>query len=293
MNVAYDKIAAQRGDTKVVDAYRAPDQPMLDEMAAAALAVLDRNPRGFVLMIEGAHIDKQSHLMDAERATWETIEFDRAVAKAVEFARRDGHTLVIVTADHECSGFSILGASAKTIAQLEALPSDAGALGLGVTPARQAAVGSYDTAGFPNYTIAGDGYPAELGEGFKPLQFGFGANADRLEDWLPKPLPVRDSLLPDKLKTELQNASFPTEPYQRTPESDNGFFIRGQVGGTQAVHTASDIPISSYSSGSDAWRAFVGVQDNTDVFFKLAKAALQRRGDGERSRDDDERERRP
>jgi alkaline phosphatase len=60
--------------------------------------VLDRNPRGFVLMIEGAHIDRQSQLMDAERATRETIEFDRALAKAVDFARRDGHTLVIVGA---------------------------------------------------------------------------------------------------------------------------------------------------------------------------------------------------
>ena len=150
MNVAYDKIAARRGHPAVVDAYGAPDQPMLDEMAASALRVLDKNTRGFVLMIEGAHIDKQSHLMDAERATWETIEFDRAVAKAVDFARRDGHTLVIVTADHECSGFSILGASNKTIAQLEALPSDVAALGLATPPARQAAVGTYDTAGFPS-----------------------------------------------------------------------------------------------------------------------------------------------
>ena len=291
MNVAYDKVAAQRGDTKVVDAYRAPDQPMLDEMAEAALQVLDRNPRGFVLMIEGAHIDKQSHLMDAERATWETIEFDRAVAKAVDFARRDGHTLVIVTADHECSGFSIVGASTKTIAELGALPSDTGALAppTAAAPVRQGAVGTYDLAGFPSYRIATDGYPESLADGFKPLQFGFGANADRFEDWLSKPLPVRDSLLPDGLKAELKSASFPVEPFERSPEGTGGFFIRGQVPGTQAVHTASDIPISSYSSGGDAWRAFVGVQDNTDVFFKLATAAL-RGGHGESDRGDDDRD---
>ncbi len=42
----------------------------------------------------------------------------------------------------------------------------------------------------------------------------------------------------------------------------------------QAVHTASDIPVSAYSSGSNADHQFHGVQTNTDVFFKLMRAAL-------------------
>jgi alkaline phosphatase len=140
----------RHGNPGVVTAYRAPDQPLLDEMTEAALKVLSRNRDGFVLMVEGAHIDKQSHLMDAERANWETIEFDQAVARAVEFAKRAGDTLVIVTADHECSGFSIIGASAKTTAELEALPSDVGLVLPGDHPARQAAVGPYEAAGFPS-----------------------------------------------------------------------------------------------------------------------------------------------
>ena len=93
MNVALDKIAKRRNTllpgttTFAVDDYHAPDQPMLDEMTAAALEVLDhRNHNGFVLMVEGAHIDKQSHAMDAERVVDEMIEFDRAVAVARHFA---------------------------------------------------------------------------------------------------------------------------------------------------------------------------------------------------------------
>ena len=43
----------------------------------------------------------------------------------------------------------------------------------------------------------------------------------------------------------------------------------------QAVHTATDVPISAYSSGSKAYELFVGVQQNTDVFFKLLSAALR------------------
>src|SRR5262249_27185107 len=195
MNVAFDKIAGRRGDPDVVNAYHAPDQPMLDEMTEAALRILGHHDEGFVLMVEGAHIDKQSHLMDAERAIWDTIEFDRAVAVALDFARSAGAPPVIVTADHECSGFSILGASTKTTAELEAMSSDAALLTPTDHPARQAAVGVYDLAGFPTYPIALDGYPANPGapDG-RRLQVGFGASGDHYEDWLSKPLPVIDSL---------------------------------------------------------------------------------------------------
>lgn len=67
MNVALDKIAGRRGDTQVVDDYGFPDQPMLDEMTEKAIAVLSRDREGFVLMVEGASIDKQAHNMDTER----------------------------------------------------------------------------------------------------------------------------------------------------------------------------------------------------------------------------------
>jgi alkaline phosphatase len=65
-------------------------------------------------------------------------------------------------------------------------------------------------------------------------------------------------------------------PIDREPESSTGEFLRGPGSSTQAVHTASDIPLTSFSSGSDAWRDFVGVLDNTDVFFKILKATGKR-----------------
>src|SRR6185369_3764960 len=80
MNVALDKLAKRRNvllpgtTTFVVDDYHAPEQPMLDEMTSAALKVLNHdNESGFVLMVEGAHIDKQSHAMDPERAVDDTL----------------------------------------------------------------------------------------------------------------------------------------------------------------------------------------------------------------------------
>src|SRR6267143_971389 len=159
MNVALDKIAKRRDPSRhgVVDDYHAPDQPMLDEMAAAALRVLSRNKRGFFLMVEGAHIDKQSHLMDAERTVGEVIEFDRAVGVARRWADKLGNTIVIVVSDHECSGFSIIGALKGTVAPLASERSDADDLQpdptLAKQPARLARVGTYDSAAFPKYDL--------------------------------------------------------------------------------------------------------------------------------------------
>jgi alkaline phosphatase len=280
MNVALDKIAKRRGvlvagaTTFSVDDYHAPDQPMLDEMTAAALKVLgNKNKKGFVLMVEGAHIDKQSHAMDAERAVLDTLEFDRAIAVARDFAEKvDRKTVVVVLADHECSGFSIIGGLMGGIDNARSLPGDGTVTDPNTQPARQKIVGTYDSAGFPAYNILADGYPESMDINGK-LLFGYGANGDRYETWLTKPRPIIDSLLPNDIKGELGTASYPGQPYNRDQAS--GYFIRGQaVGKDQAVHTASDIPISAYSPRAQVQQQFVGVQRNIDVFNKLMRAVL-------------------
>jgi alkaline phosphatase len=97
MNVALDKMDGRRNVAKgikgrVVDDYGFPDQPMLEEMTTKALGVLQKNKKGFVLMVEGASIDKQAHNMDTERWSLDTIEFDRAIQVAKDFADKDGQT---------------------------------------------------------------------------------------------------------------------------------------------------------------------------------------------------------
>jgi alkaline phosphatase len=289
MNVAVDKISARRfraGDAAASDAvvhdHLAPDQPMLDEMTAAALHVLKREKKGFVLMVEGAHIDKQSHQMDAERAIGDVIELDKAIRVGLDFAK-DGNTLVLVTADHECSGFALIGALTGAapgqpgpLAAARDLPSDASALDPAATPARQALVGAHDAAGFPSYAIRPDGFPASYDVDGK-LLVGFGGNGDRYENWLTPARPSRENLSPAKLASELGAKGYASiVPFTRTEKSANGFFIRGQaIGKDQAVHTASDIPISAYARDPSIWLPFVGVQRNTDVFFKIAGAMTE------------------
>jgi alkaline phosphatase len=293
MNVALDKIVKRRGTrlpgttTFAVDDYHAPDQPMLDEMTGGALRVLSRNRRGFVLMVEGAHIDKQSHMMDADRLVDELIEFDNAVAVSRRFADTDGETLVIVVADHECSGLTLIGALTGGINNLKTLPPDNTTTDPNAQPQRQKVVGIQDSAGFPRYQIAPDGYPVTLDIDNK-IVVGFGANGDRYEGWLTKPRPVIDTLLPNDIRGEMTTKNYPPVPVNRgvpgTPQvtttdpygDSRGYFIRGQATGReQAVHTAADIPISAYSSsGSNTFQLFYGVQENTDVFFKLMRAVL-------------------
>ena len=87
------------------------DAPNLAEMTVKAIDLLNTdNDNGFFLMIEGAHIDKRSHTSDGnkpdseekrETAVNAVVGFDNAIKEAVSFARKDKHTVVLVTADHE------------------------------------------------------------------------------------------------------------------------------------------------------------------------------------------------
>jgi len=263
MNVAFDKIGGRRGTSTIVDDYGLPDQPMLDEMAAAALATLSKQKNGFVAMIEGASIDKQAHLMDTDRWLLEMIEFDRTVQVVKDFAERHPDTLVIVTADHECSGAAIIGASTKPVSALW----DA-TVKPGVETQRDPVVGTYQASKFPKYTMLADGYPATTDVDYKML-IGYGANADRYETWLANVTPTRDSQQPF-VGVAPQN-TYPADPTVRNKGS--GFLVTGQVPGDQAVHTATDVPLSAYGRGA---ALFTGVMDNTDVFFRIARVVAAR-----------------
>ncbi|MCB0218678.1 MAG: alkaline phosphatase, partial [Chrysiogenetes bacterium] len=81
--------------------------PHLSEMARAALEILETDPDGFFLMIEGGRIDHAGHENDIERLGPEVAEFDRAVQVALEWAKGREDTLILVTADHETGGLKL------------------------------------------------------------------------------------------------------------------------------------------------------------------------------------------
>lgn len=82
--------------------------PHLSEMTSAALTVLDNDSDGFFLMVEGGTIDWAGHSNNIENNVFETLEFDRAFKRVMDWAIDRDDTLVIVTADHECGGLWVV-----------------------------------------------------------------------------------------------------------------------------------------------------------------------------------------
>jgi len=95
-------------------------QPSLVEMTAKALEILNQNPKGFFLMIEGGQIDWAGHNNDAGLLLHELLQFDAAVRTVYEWVRHRDDTLLVVTADHETGsfGFSYAGRPLPTPVKL-------------------------------------------------------------------------------------------------------------------------------------------------------------------------------
>lgn len=87
---------------------------MLPAASGKAIEILQKNPKGFFLMIEGSQIDWAAHVNAADTVVDETLDFDKAAGVALDFAEKDGHTLVIITADHETGGVTIIGGDRAT-----------------------------------------------------------------------------------------------------------------------------------------------------------------------------------
>lgn len=299
MNVAFDKRGQGRYSEELADrSYDAlRDQPMLDELTRLALASLSaHSPEGFYLMVEGASIDKQAHAADAERAIWETIEFDRAVAVALEFAERtnkdddpDNETLVVVAADHETGGFSLVAVGNERY--------DPAVVG---TASRDyAAVYRFEPTQtldfFTNYPVDDEGFPLDPDPSRK-LLVGWAAGPDRFENWMSnrRVIPPAGYAGSDESRIAVAN------PLRDGPGSsaDNrtvegvaipGFLVPGVIENgalgcpdeqgcpddtaampqAQSGHTASDVPISASGPGA---LQFTGTFDNTDVFIKMLRA---------------------
>ena len=73
----------------------------------SALLRLSQNPEGFFFMIEGSQIDWAGHDRNADWMIQEMIDFDNVIGSVLEFAEKDGNTLVVVTSDHETGGLTL------------------------------------------------------------------------------------------------------------------------------------------------------------------------------------------
>lgn len=87
--------------------YFGKEEPSLAEMTKSAISILSRNQKGFFLMIEGSQIDFASHNNDAVGVVTEFMAFDSAVQVAIEFAKKNGNTTVMIFPDHDNGSISL------------------------------------------------------------------------------------------------------------------------------------------------------------------------------------------
>ena len=87
---------------------------MLPDATRTAINILSQNENGFFLMVEGSQIDWAAHDNDIVNIVSEVLDFDRAVGRALDFAKQNGETLVIVTSDHDTGGLALNGFNSET-----------------------------------------------------------------------------------------------------------------------------------------------------------------------------------
>ena len=97
------------------------DTPLPDErgdlLARASLKGIDllhQNKKGFFMMIEGSQLDDYGHFNQLDMLMKETLDFDRTIGRVMQWAANDGQTLVVVTADHQTGGLTVLGGDVNT-----------------------------------------------------------------------------------------------------------------------------------------------------------------------------------
>src|SRR4029077_6119514 len=242
-----------------------PEQPDLTEQGGGALEVLSKNPSGFFLMVESGMIDKYTHLLDMERAVYDTIMLDNAVRLARSVAAAHGDdTLILVVADHN-HPIGLLGTIDDDMTK--EIP----------TPLRER-VRVYERAGFPNYPAPdAEGYPARVDVSRRLALFS-ASLPDHYETFRPKLDNPNDPTVAGKEPgTYVAN-----ERYKNVP----GAVLR--FGNLPAminadVHSGEDVILTAVGPGSDRIR---GQMDNTEVFRVMAEALGLGLGDGGRAKND-------
>jgi alkaline phosphatase len=179
--------------------------------------------------------------MDWQRSAYDTIEMDKAVGLAREFAARDGSTLILVTADHS-HGVSITG----TYHERDGKTGREG-------------VRTYANSVFPTFADNHrDGFPDDPSPDVT-LAVEYANHPDFYEDFRFHAKPVSPTVMTDKAAAANRD------------RAREGTLYTGNIPKNEAqeVHSADDVPLSAGGPGADY---FKGVMDNTEVFFAIVRA---------------------
>jgi alkaline phosphatase len=240
---------------------RKADDLSLFDYTRKGIELLQDNPEGFFLTVEGGKIDWACHANDAGAAINDVIAFDNAIKAAVDFAQdHPQDTLIVVTGDHETGGMTIGFAGTQ-----------------------------YDTF-FDKVALQKKSFVAFNAEVLTPYKKNTPKEQAKLEDLIPA---IKDafgldySTLSDFQKEQLQFAFRRSmgDEIER-PVAEDQFLLYGGyepltvkitqimnqtagIGWTSYAHTG--IPVSTFAMGAHQ-ELFSGYYDNTDIFKKMVSA---------------------
>jgi alkaline phosphatase len=265
------------------------DQPQLDLMTQKAIEVLSAAPSpGFILMVEGASIDKESHANNAAGEIWDTLELDRAVGVARKWAaaRNPNDSLVLVTADHDQS-MVVMGVS--NIPDENYFDQQTSTPASWTTAAGDQMFTVFEDsysntrAGLPFINSSGNGNwnasRVNAGAKYMPGPFRpdeanqfFGTFEDAPDGALDDPVAMYEAPV-DTYSPYSGFTGYYVDPKTGYPtnQAPSGQTLRRlAVGFRTGDHAGSSVPITAEGTGAFL---FTGYMDETDIFFKMAVAA--------------------
>lgn len=219
---------ADGGMPKMID--RTEDLPSLEEMTNAAIKRLNKDKDGFFLMVEGSQIDWAGHDNDIVAAMSEMEDFDKALKAALDFAKKDKHTLVVTTADHSTGGFS-MGARGEYNWFAEPIKS-----------AKRT----------PDY-MAEQIVKGEKVEDVLNKYSGLSLTAAEIKS-------VKDATAPVNGKMDITTIDNAIEKIYDT---------RSFTGWTTGGHTGEEVPVSAYGPSSEKFAGLIDNTDQAKNIFKI------------------------
>jgi alkaline phosphatase len=215
----------------------APTEPALAEMTGKAIELLSGGDKGrgkgFFLFVEGSKVDWAAHANDPAGLVYDLLAFDEAVYAALEFAKKDGNTLVVVVADHGTGGITIGTKEDKNYSQTD----DDSVL----VPMRRARV---------------------TGEGLEKLLAG-DSSEQAIKDVLAREWGIKD-LSAAELK-DIQETIAGKKQLQAVVGPM--LSVRARLGWTTGGHTGADVFLFAYGPNRPT-----GLWENTDVGRAVAAA---------------------
>ena len=202
-----------------------PEEPSLADMTKAAIGVLSQNKKGFFLMVEGSKVDWAAHANDPIGIISDVNAFDRAVKVALDFAKKDGKTMVFALTDHGNGGISI--GDTNTTKGYDSAP-----LSRFIAPLKKA-------------RLTGEGLEAK-----------FNADRSNAKQVMAGFYGIND------LTAEEEAAIKATEKGKMNYTVGPMISKRANIGWTTGGHTGEDVTLYTYLPGNER---ITGTIDNTDI----------------------------